>query len=261
MPRAGPRLLSGMVASTSFSTLTPPTAAQLARNARSATAREHALHDAELVRRFNDEGDETAFAEITTRYREKMYSVAFALLKNHADAEEIAQDTFIRAHRGLANFRGESALSTWLHRIALNLSRNRYWYFFRRQRHATRSFDCAFSEENPATLASLVASSAPSPMQEATTNEFSELINGCMERLGPGHRDILTRRNVLNCTYDEIAQSFGISVGTVKSRIARARFNLRVLLARACPEFGADSMPSQWFDPIRPSGQLEKICA
>jgi RNA polymerase sigma-70 factor (ECF subfamily) len=250
-----------MVASTSFSKPFRPVLSETARAARDTAARQEALHDAALVRRFNEEGDESAFAEITTRYREKMFSIAFALLKNHADAEEIAQDTFIRAHRGLARFRGDSALSTWLHRIALNLSRNRYWYFFRRHRQATRSFDCAFSEENPATLGSLVASSAPSPLQAATTSEFSTLIDECMERLGPGHRDILTRRNVLNCTYDEIAQSLAISVGTVKSRIARARTSLRVLLARACPEFAPDSMPSQWFDPIRPSGRLEMICA
>ena len=250
-----------MVASTSFASSFNPVLSTTALTTRQTEARGEALHDTELVRRFNEEGDETAFAEITTRYREKMYAVAFAMLKNHADAEEIAQDTFIRAHRGLVRFRGDSALATWLHRIAANLSRNRYWYFFRRQRHATRSFDCAFSEGNPATLASLVASSEPSPVQEATTSEFSSLITECMERLGPGHRDILNRRNVLNCTYDEIAQAFGISVGTVKSRIARARSNLRVLLARACPEFGADSMPSQWFDANRPSGRLESICA
>ncbi len=250
-----------MVASTSLFKPRRSALADPARSARDLSAGQEALHDAALVRRFNEEGDEAAFAEITTRYREKMYAVAFGLLKNRADAEEIAQDTFIRAHRGLVNFRGDSALSTWLHRIALNLSRNRYWYFFRRQRHATRSFDSAFSDENPATLASLVASSAPNPVQEATTSEFTTLIAQCMERLGPGHRDILTRRNILNCTYDQIARELAISVGTVKSRIARARSNLRVLLARSCPEFEADSMPCQWFDPIRPSSRLEIICA
>lgn len=246
-----------MVASTSFSRSFKSSLSPADRATRETAARQEALHDAALVRRFNDDGDESAFVEIVKRHREKTYSIAFALLKNRADAEEIVQDTFIRAHRGLASFRGDSSLATWLHRIALNLSRNRYWYFFRRQQHATRSFDCPFSDENPSTLASLVASPAPGPVREATTSEFSTLIAGCMERLGPGHRDILTRRNVLNCTYDEIARELAISVGTVKSRIARARGNLRVLLAQSCPEFAPDSMPSQWFDPVRPSGQLE----
>jgi len=218
------------------------------------------LADAELVRRFNG-GDESAFLEIMRRHQAKILHVALGLLRNHADAEEIAQDTFIRAHRGLANFRGDSALATWLHRIALNLSRNRYWYFFRRGRHTTWSFDTAFSDDNQATLASLVASDAPSPVREAATNEFAELVAECMELLGPGHRDILTRRNVLNCSYHEIAAALGISIGTVKSRIARARVSLRVLLAKACPEFPPDAAPSEWFDTARPSGRLEILSA
>jgi RNA polymerase sigma-70 factor (ECF subfamily) len=82
-----------------------------------------------------------------------------------------------------------------------------------------------------------------------------------MKRLGPGHREILTRRNILNWSYDEIARSFGISIGTVKSRIARARVNLRVLLAKACPEFAPDSLPSEWFSADRLTGQVEIACA
>jgi len=70
--------------------------------------------------------DEDAFGEIVTRHRQKMFSIALSHLGNHADAEEIAQDTFIRAYRGLASFRGDSSLATWLYRIAFNLSRNRY---------------------------------------------------------------------------------------------------------------------------------------
>ena len=94
--------------------------------------------DAELARRFNA-GDETAFNEIVSRYRGKIYGLTFGLLHNAADAEEITQDTFIRAYRGLSRFRGDSSLATWLHRIAVNLARNRYWYFFRRRRHSSGS--------------------------------------------------------------------------------------------------------------------------
>jgi len=230
------------------------------RSARAVTAADEAKHDAALVTRFNA-GDESAFVEIITRYRERMFSIAFSLLRNRADAEEITQDTFIRAHRGLVRFRGDSSLATWMHRIALNLSRNRYWYNFRRRQHATRSFDTAFSDDNQSTLASLVASTGPSPVQEAATSEFSSLISDCMERLSPGHRDILTRRNIHNWSYGDIARSFGISIGTVKSRIARARENLRVLLTKSCPEFAPHAAPAEWFDPIRPSGCIEAICA
>jgi RNA polymerase sigma-70 factor (ECF subfamily) len=251
-----------MIASTDFSGSVRITGARsiTSPSARAALARDVAQHDSALVLRFNG-GDESAFVEIITRYRERMFSVAFSLLRNRADAEEIAQDTFIRAHRGLARFRGDSSLATWLHRIALNLARNRYWYNHRRRQHLARSFDSAFSDDNQATLASLVASSGPTPVQDASTTEFSALIASCMERLGASHREILTRRNILNCSYAEIAQTFGISVGTVKSRIARARENLRVLLAKSCPEFAPDAAPGEWFDPVRPSGCVEAICA
>src|SRR5690606_6066136 len=98
-------------------TATLPSKARVSaeRSARAANSQQEAAYDAELVRRFNA-GDESAFVEIMTRYREKIFSVALALLRNRADAEEIAQDTFIRAHRGLARFRGDSSLATWLHR-------------------------------------------------------------------------------------------------------------------------------------------------
>lgn len=79
------------------------------RAARAAASHQEAAYDAELVRRFNG-GDEPAFVEIMTRYREKIFSVALALLRNRADAEEIAQDTFIHAHRGLGRFRGKSVV-------------------------------------------------------------------------------------------------------------------------------------------------------
>jgi len=99
-----------------------------------------AAYDATLVTRFNA-GDESAFVEIMRRYHNRLFSLAHNLLRNAADAEEIVQDAFIRAHRGLANFRGDSSLATWLYRIALNLSRNRYWYFFRRRRQDSLSLD------------------------------------------------------------------------------------------------------------------------
>ncbi len=225
---------------------------------RTAASGQEALHDAALVNRFRG-GDEGAFDEIIARYRERMFAVAFSVVRNRADAEEIAQDTFIRAYRGLDRFRGDSALSTWLHQIALNLSRNRYWYVFRRRQHATRSFDCAFSDDNPATFASLVASNAPNPAQEAETGEISELVSACMERLGPNRREALTQRGVLDCSYNEIALRLGVSIGTVKSRIARARKTLRSQIAKACPDFAADSPPGEWLHPAWSSNRLETV--
>ncbi|HZP59826.1 MAG TPA: RNA polymerase sigma factor [Opitutaceae bacterium] len=210
--------------------------------------------DAELVRRFNG-GDDHAFVEIIMRYRKKMLSLALSLIRNRADAEEIAQDTFVRAHRGLGRFRGDSSLSTWLHRIALNLSRNHYRYFFRRYRHATLSLDTAFNDDSQMTISDLIASDAPSPAHAATNQEFLAHVTVCMKKLSNDQREILILRNEFNQPYSDIAEKLGIDMGTVKSRIGRARKNLRQLLAESYAGAQSDSLPSyQWFESSRPAG-------
>jgi RNA polymerase sigma-70 factor (ECF subfamily) len=218
------------------------------------------VHDAELVRRFKF-GDEDAFAAIVARHRDRMFSIAFNHLRNHADAEEIAQDTFIRAHRGLSRFRGESSLATWLHRIAFNLSRNRHKYNFCRRQHSTLSLDCPYSDDNRETFADLIACEAPSPARQATAGEFSEIVIRCMDKLGPRQREILVLRNVLSQSYCDIARDLGINVGTVKSRIGRARENLRSLLTEAYPEMASEGPGNNWFEPNRSSGRVAVACA
>jgi RNA polymerase sigma-70 factor, ECF subfamily len=223
------------------------------RNIKAAASRTEAQYDSTLVRRFNS-GEEAAFVEIMSRHRERVMSVAYAMLKNHADAEEIVQDTFMRAHRGLARFRGDSSLATWLHRIAMNLSRNRYWYFFRRRRHSTISLDCALGEDSKSTIADLVASDSPDPAREASSGDFTTLVASCMKKLGAEPRRILILRNTLDRSYGEIASELGVNIGTVKSRIARARKNLRVLLSECSAEFAQEDDPISWFEPDRSSG-------
>jgi RNA polymerase sigma-70 factor (ECF subfamily) len=230
-------------------------ATQRARAARISTARAETLIDVGLIRRFN-EGDEVAFEEIVARHRVNIHALVFRFLHNQSDAEEITQDTFIRAHRGLAQFRGESSLSTWLHRIAFNLARNRYWYFFRRRRHLTLSLDCPVGPDSTGTLNDLLATSDADPARKASLNEFVVLISSCMKQMAANQREILTLRNLLHQTYDEIAVTLGTNVGTVKSRIARARGSLRELMKDACPEFGVGSAAADLFEPVRAVGRL-----
>ncbi len=227
------------------------------RQARRAASAAEAEYDRGLVQRFN-QGDESAFLEIMERYREKVYVIARALLRNHADAEEIAQDTFVRAHRGLVNFRGESSLATWLHRVTLNLARNRYWYFFRRRRFETLSLDHPLSDESSATFTDLVATDSPDPAHAASSDEFSNLIYLCLDKLPPGQREILMLRNTPDQSYAEIAATLGITVGTVKSRIARARENVRKLMAASCPECGPEQPLTGWVETSRKTGLLAR---
>jgi RNA polymerase sigma-70 factor (ECF subfamily) len=225
--------------------------------ARSAAARAtrsggEAQLDAALVRRFNS-GDEEAFGEIITRYRGKMLAIALSVLRNHADAEEIAQDTFVHAYRSLAHFRGDCSLASWLHLIALNLSRNRYRYFFRRHCHETCSFDSALGSDGKVEIADLVTSEVPDPVREAVNCEFLDHVTRCMGKLSAHQREILTLRNLFDHSYGEISELLGLGMGTVKSRIARARKNLRQLLVQSYAEVDSGIAPSfAWFEPYRP---------
>jgi len=190
-----------------------------------AKAQEVAL-DRLLVERFKN-GDGKAFDQMVSRYWDRIYAMVNQLLRNQQDAEEVTQDTFIRAHRGLTNFRGDSAFSTWLYQIATNLARNRYWYWWRRKRDKSISFEQPVSHENDTTLAEIIPSEQETPEDATVTQEFVGRIAECMEMLNEKHREILILRNVQNLSYEEIADILGISVGTVKSRIARARESLR----------------------------------
>jgi RNA polymerase sigma-70 factor (ECF subfamily) len=214
-----------------------------------------AIQDAQLVGRFNA-GDESAFTEIMNRHSSRVFAAAISLLHNRADAEEIVQDTFVRAHRGFARFRGDCSVATWLHRIAVNLARNRYWYFFRRRRSETLSLDAQMGEDGDSRFSDLVSAAEPDPAQESSRNEFLGAVERCMERLEPSSRRILTMRTILDQSYEEIAADLGINVGTVKSRIARARERLRRQLAQECREFAVGSEPIDWFEPARATGQV-----
>lgn len=191
--------------------------------------------DMELVRRFKS-GDKTAFNEIMSHYKKKILSFVLPLLKDdHNDAGEVTQDTFIRAHRGLAEFRGDSSLSTWLHTIALNLSRNRYRYWKSRKRDQHVSLDMPLNGDNGFTLANIIPADALPPNDETSTKEFENRIRVAMEKLSPEHREILILRGLKNMKYEEIADILGINVGTVKSRIVRARESLRAKLPEDFP--------------------------
>lgn len=172
-------------------------------------------------------GDTAAFVEIMDLYRDRIFARVFQLLKNRQDAEEVTQDAFIRAHRGIDRFRGDSSLSTWLFQIATNLAHNRYWYWWRRKRDVSMSLDRPLQDDGTVSLVDLLPAEMESPVEESLTREFSARVAECLPRLTPKHRQILEMRINQNLSYEEIAQKLEISVGTVKSRIARARENLK----------------------------------
>ncbi len=143
-----------------------------------------AAHDAELVSRFLA-GDEGAFAEIAERYRGRMYSVASGTSAITPIPRRSPRTPSFARTGGCVRFRGDSSLSTWLHRIAFNLSRNRHMHNFRRRRHDTLSLDCSYNDELRENFSDLIASDAPSPAREAAVVEFSETVSRCMGKLRP----------------------------------------------------------------------------
>jgi RNA polymerase sigma-70 factor, ECF subfamily len=114
--------------------------------------------------------------------------------------------------------------------IATNLARNRYWYWWRRKRDRTVSFDQPVSDDNDTPFAEVFAGDSESPEDLASTRELVDRIAVGMEKLSARHREILILRNVKNLSYEDISEILGISVGTVKSRIARARDSLREII-------------------------------
>jgi RNA polymerase sigma-70 factor (ECF subfamily) len=182
-----------------------------------------------LLERFR-QGDDRAFDDIVRRYYEPIFRRVLGLLKNHEDAEEVTQDTFLRARRGLEAFRGDAAFSTWLYQIATNLAHNRYWFWWRRGRHAGVSLDANIGTEADLTLAEVLPDEQPDPGKQAVTQELAARVDEAMTQLSPAHREILTLRNVRDLSYEEIAALLDLSLGTVKSRIARAREALKQVL-------------------------------
>lgn len=192
---------------------------------------EAARHDELLIERIK-QGETAAYNDMVDRYWDRIFARVHGLLKNKQDAEEVTQDAFIRAHRGLENFRGDASFSTWLYQIATNLAHNRYWYWFRRKRDQSISLDQPIGAEGDMTLENVMPAEGESPAEAAVTQEFMDRVTECMSGLNDKHREVLLLRNVHNLSYEEIAGQLEISVGTVKSRIARARESLRELMGR-----------------------------
>ena len=182
--------------------------------------------DRMLVDRFKN-GDPDAFTEIVARYWDKIYSRVLHLLKNKQDAEEVTQDAFVRAHRGLENFRGDSAFSTWLYQIATNLARNKYWYWFRRKRSESISLDQSFTEDGDFSLIDICPVDEQTPSEATLTQELVDKVAENMKSLSEKHYEVMVMRTGKNMSYEDIAKALGLSIGTVKSRIARARMSLR----------------------------------
>jgi len=186
--------------------------------------------DRELVGRCRA-GNESAFDDLVRRHQQRAFNVAYQLLRNREDATEVAQDAFVRIYRNVNGFRGECEFTTWLHQIVVNLARNKHRWWKRRGRHASVSLDRAMGTED-GDVPVQTAASEDAPDVQAVKAEFVELLSRRMNELPQKFREVLVLRNVEDLSYEQIAAVLHCSVGTVKSRLARAREQLRMAMER-----------------------------
>ena len=174
-------------------------------------------------------GDLSAFDALVLRHQQTVYAVALRMLNNADDAQEVAQDAFVRAYRGIGTFRQEAKLSTWLVSITMNLCRNRRRWWARRRKVIVASLDDPI-ETGEGTVGQEVADPAPGPVEMAQRRELQQQVAQTLQLLEEPFRSVIVLRDIHGYSYEEIAQMLRCRVGTVKSRINRARLQLKALL-------------------------------
>ena len=176
-------------------------------------------------------GDSAAFDALIGMYSAKLYKVAYALLGSRQDAEEVVQDTFLRAYRALPAFRGDSSLETWLHRITVNLARNKFQWNHRRGGGLNVSLTASDDEESGSEPEQDVPDRRMEPDLVLEQDEIGANIMKALDSLPDNLRETMLLRHMDDMPYEEIAQKLDCKVGTVKSRLSRGRELLRVQLA------------------------------
>lgn len=199
-------------------------------------------HEYELVRRAQD-GDNNAFRELVVLNQRQIFHACVAIVRSTADAEDLTQEVFIRAHKNLAKFQGNAKFSTWLYRIAHNASID---LLRKRNRRDASNID-DFVDENRETAFDDQYLGAPlgfNPSQEFQRQEHRDAINRAFAALSPAHREILTLREVEGLPYQDIADILEIKIGTVMSRLHHARLNAQKYLKENFPELVEGAVPS-----------------
>jgi RNA polymerase sigma-70 factor (ECF subfamily) len=181
--------------------------------------------DAEFIERLK-QGEAAAFEELVTERSGEIYGLLFRLTENSEEARDLTQETFLRAFQSIGGFRGEADLRTWIYRIAINQARNRWRWWRRRRRDSTVSLDATQGQSDQPLIGTLAESSA-NPEQQTLAHERELALRSALQKVGPAYRETLILRDIEGFTYEEIATMLGINVGTVKSRLARGRQELR----------------------------------
>jgi RNA polymerase sigma factor RpoE len=182
--------------------------------------------DLELVRRAQRE-DMRAYDVLVRRYQERLYATVYHMTSNHEDANDLTQETFIKAFRALRSFKGDSSFYTWIYRIAVNKTIN---FLKQRKNRVHLSLnDMDFNAEHDPDLVALI--SDKNPRRDLNLSELQEKLNGAMQRLSEHHRMVVTLHDIQGLSHEEIGKIMDCNIGTVRSRLFYARQQLQAYLS------------------------------
>jgi len=191
--------------------------------------------ESQLVRRLVQR-DERAFNELVRAYERRVTALVFRMLGNRTEAEDLAQEVFVQVFKAIGSFRGDSKISTWIYRIAINLCKNRAKYL--KVRHAGEQDELeAVAERVPLGEARKAnVGQVERPDEAVAGKQVEEIVREAILKLEPTFRECLILRDVEELSYEEIEEITGLAEGTVKSRIFRARTQLKEMVERELGE-------------------------
>ena len=172
-------------------------------------------------------GDAAAFEQLVAERSGEVYALLYRLTSEPEEARDLTQETFLRAFQAIGRFRGESDLKTWIYRIAINQARNRWRWWRRRKRDLTVSLDAPVGEQEQPLVAHLRSADTINPEEATMAREREDQLREALVGLRQAYREAVILRDIEGFTYEEIAATLQISIGTVKSRLSRGRLELR----------------------------------
>ncbi len=185
------------------------------------------MDETELIRRCQRD-DLNAFDELVRLYEKKVYNLAYRMSGNHEDASDLSQEAFLRVFQSIKDFRGQSSFSTWLYRVVSNVCLDE---LRQRGRRPTISLDEPVPGDKGEVMQRQFADPAPAPDELAERREVREVVQAGIEELSEEYRLVIVLRDIQGLSYQEIAEALDCSLGTVKSRLNRARLALKEKLS------------------------------
>lgn len=172
-------------------------------------------------------GESAAFDRLVAERSGEIYALLYRMTEDAEEARDLTQETFLRAFQHIQRFRGDADLKTWIYRIAINQARNRWRWWRRRRRDVTVSLDATDGHTEEPLGARLRATDGLDPEQQTLSHEREKALLAALRSLSRSYREAVILRDIEGLSYEEIAQTLEISIGTVKSRLARGRDELR----------------------------------